>query len=217
METFENDAELAEQVPELDRLSPRATSRRRATFVAGRRAARRALEARWGRRPPSLRVDADSSGRPIAWLDGRPSATRVSISHVGGWAVAAAAEVPLGLDLVELEALPPGMRAEAFAPGELEGFERSLDASDLRLPACLAFGAKEAALKWLGVGMAVPLPSVRLTPHDTLAGPYPWCSPARLEHEGGRAELPLAIWPLVPALFCVLLGVSVERGVSPLR
>ena len=190
-------ADDGDPVPELDRLSPRATPRRRATFTAGRRAARRALAQRWGVLPAGLRIDADPAGRPIVSVGGRPSATRISISHVGKWAIAAAAELPIGIDLVELEPLPASMIEEAFAPRELAGFEHALRTQDdARVAPCLAFAAKEAALKWLGVGMAVPLGAVRVTPRGPLEGAFPWRAQALITHTGGRVELPLAAWPI---------------------
>lgn len=195
--------EGSDDVPELDRLSPRALPAKRASFVAGRRAARRALERRWGELPAKLRIDADDAGRPLVWVDGERSPTCVSISHAGGIAIAAASDAPLGIDLIELEDLPSAMDEDVFAPGELTGFVSALSVPmDAR---CLAFAAKECALKWLGIGMAVPLRSVRVDLHDRLAGELPWRASASLVHREGRAALTLFAWPVRPALWAVLL------------
>lgn len=192
--------------PELDRLPSTATPTRRATFVAGRRAARAALERRWGSLPDGLRVDTDGAGCPVVRVNGRPRATRVSISHTAGWAVAAAAETPLGLDLVEIEAFGTGFAEEAFTPEELAGASSCFaDLNDGRAPICLAFAAKEAALKWLGVGMRVPLTSVRVGFEAKLGGELPGRVPVQMEHPNGRVRLSLAIWPLTDVLWCALL------------
>lgn len=191
--------------PELDRLGPRAVVARRVTFVAGRRAARRALERRFGSLPQSLRIDPADDGRPLV-STGLPRTTHLSISHAGGWAVAAVADAPLGIDLVELEATSVGFAREVFAPGELEGAQRALSSlTDPRMPACLAFAAKEAALKWLGVGMRVPLMSVRVSYEDAPCGSWPWHLPVQIEHGDGRAALTLSLWPFAGPLYCALL------------
>lgn len=175
-------------VAELDRLGPRATEARRATFVAGRRAAHRALEACLG---AALRVDADALGKPVVSAPG----VELSITHAGGWALAAAARAPLGVDLVEREPLPDALIEDALAPGELDAWRARI--ADEALARSLAFAGKEAALKWLGVGMAIPLRQVRLTPGSETG---------TLRHPHGRAELPLRWFELRPALWAVLLG-----------
>lgn len=187
-------------VPELDRLSPRAVPARRASFLAGRWAARRALSARWGTLPAALRIDADERGQPVV-----PGA-HLSITHAEGWAIAGASGARLGLDLVAVEELPDAMRDDAFAPGELETLARALEgSSDPRFALCLGFAVKEAALKWLGIGMAVPLPSVRVTPRAPLAPARVLRAPATLEHPSGREELELRAFAVAPELWCALL------------
>ena len=194
--------------PEVDRLGPRAIGPRRASFVAGRRAARGALGRHWGTLPEALRVDAEASGRPQIWVAGRRSPTQISISHAGGWAIAAVSEAPLGVDLVELETLPESL--EAFAPGELARFRVVLPNHDPRLALCIAFAAKEAALKWLGVGMALPLASVRVEPTAIAEGEAPWSIPVRLEHPAGQVDLGANVWSVIGELWCVLLGGEVR-------
>lgn len=187
-------------VPELDRLSPRAVPARRSSFLAGRWAARRALRARWGTLPEELRIDADDHGRPVV-----PGA-HVSITHAEGWAIAGASGARLGLDLVAIEDLPAAMRDDAFAPGELETLARALDrASEPRFVMCLGFAVKEAALKWLGSGMALPLPSVRVTPRSSLVPARVLQAAATLEHPSGRVELELRAFAVAPELWCALL------------
>ena len=115
--------------------------------------------------------------------------------HAGGWALAAAARAPLGVDLVEVEPLPDALIEDALAPGELDAWRARI--ADEALARSLAFAGKEAALKWLGVGMAIPLRQVRLTPGS---------GSGSLRHPNGRAELPLRWFELRPALWAVLLG-----------
>lgn len=137
------------------------TPKRRAEFIAGRVAARRAI----------AQVDPRLSGFDIVARDGTVDAGRpilsvdagiaVSISHSSGWAVAAAAHGgPLGVDL-ESRSLDvgPAFVAEAFAPGELEGWAH-FGTSAL----AVAWAAKEAMLKWSGVGLRAALQQVSVSP-----------------------------------------------------
>lgn len=178
---------------ELDRLGPDATERRRATFVAGRRAAHRALEAHLleANTRQTLRVDADAHGKPTV---SRPG-VELSITHAGGWALAAASRAPLGVDLVEREPLSDAFAAEAFAAGELAAW--SAWEPDPVLARCLAFAGKEAALKWLGVGMGLPLQKVRVLPEGRHATVF---------HPDGRVRLGLVRFQLAPELWAVLLA-----------
>jgi phosphopantetheinyl transferase len=143
-----------------------ATPKRRAEFAAGRCAARAALARLLGAaahgaavlRPPS------GGGRPVAvHAGGEPLPAHVSISHAAGIAAAAAAPAAVGIDVVALEPLDRAFCEEAFPAGELSAWERWLGARGLHAP-CLAFAAKEAAVKWLGTGLTVPLHGVRVTP-----------------------------------------------------
>lgn len=191
-----------EPVPECDLLPPRATEERRATFEAGRRAARAALRQLIGGPPP--RVDPDRWGKPTVPIDG----VELSITHAGGWALAAAGRAPLGVDLVEIEPLPPGFDADVFAPEELHAWSPVIENS--MMARCIAFGAKEAALKWLGIGMRVPLPSVWVLP-SSLAGEPVRTGGATLRQAEDRVELVLTVWPLLRAatpLYAVMLCVG---------
>jgi hypothetical protein len=49
-----------------------------------------------------------------------------------------------------------------------------------------AIKPKEAALKWLGIGMSVPLSSVSITPRGAIEGVPPWELHSELRHPGGR-------------------------------
>jgi 4'-phosphopantetheinyl transferase len=147
-------------------LPPAALPKRRHEFVAGRVAARAAAAQLLG--APSdhiaiLRRDGSDAGRPYAVSRaGAPLPIELSITHADGLALAAAAWTPLGVDLVRIEELSDAFVDEAFAPGELLAWSRCVDGEAERV--CTAFAAKEAALKWLGCGMRVPLTSVTVLP-----------------------------------------------------
>ncbi|MBN8292231.1 4'-phosphopantetheinyl transferase superfamily protein [Rhodobacter sp. NTK016B] len=112
--------------PEEERAVERAIDRRRAEFSAGRQAARQAIG-----RDVAIPMAIDRS--PV-WPDGVTG----SISHAGGWAVAAVGEGLIGLDL-ELDAeLPEEIWDTVLLPQE-----RGLTPHQARL----IFSAKEAVYK----------------------------------------------------------------------
>src|SRR5262249_41291117 len=114
-----------------------------------------------------LRDEGETEGRPRAFdTAGARLAVEVSITHTAGVALAAASERRVGIDLVEDVALEPALLEEAFTAAEHTAWTRAI--GDVRRAACLAFAAKEAALKWLGCGLRVPARSVWIEPHGTL-------------------------------------------------
>lgn len=159
----------------LDRLPPAerallpeaAVEKRRDEFVAGRVAARAAVARLLGDPGACAAVVRDAAAGTAAPVPvdirGARLPAFVSITHAEGVAAAAAAFVPVGLDLVRLEELDGAFRREAFWPQELASFERSLADPRPAAAACVAFGAKEAVLKWLGTGLAIPLLAVRMS------------------------------------------------------
>jgi 4'-phosphopantetheinyl transferase EntD len=152
-------------------LGERAAEKRRAEFVAGRLAAKAAAALLLG--PPFRREDVvilrdgeGPTGPPRVTLScGEPSGIDASISHADRLAVAAASRCAVGVDLVAVEDHGPAFETEAFAPGELEAWCSFLGATSSR-PAsiAIAFGAKEAALKWSRRGLTVPLHEVTFRP-----------------------------------------------------
>lgn len=196
--------------PERALLSARATQTRRAQFAAGRASAREALR--------GLAVDpghltivrrsvlAPDAGRPlVADAAGTPLQLplALSVTHSGEWACAAAMVGPqrIGIDL-ELAAPPdtPHFEEEAFAPGEVSGFER-FEARGLRSRTA-AWTLKEAALKVWGVGLRAVLPRVRLIPEDLSPdGPGGLAFACALEVGAQPAHLP----PPPRRLTCVFL------------
>ena len=156
---------------EIAHLSTRAVEKRRCEFVGGRVAAKVAAARLRG---VSLARDAvqthvavdECAGRPIA-VDraGVPiPGVYLSITHSHGVAIAAAATAPIGIDLTPVEPRPRAFDEEAFLAHELESWQRLLGASPAERACSLAFAAKEAALKWLGVGLRVGLHAVKVTP-----------------------------------------------------
>jgi phosphopantetheinyl transferase len=167
-----------------------AAPRRRAEYAAGRAAARAALARLLGGAAEGAAVvpARGTGGRPIP-VDarGRPLSAQVTITHAGGLAAAAASLLPVGLDLVALEPLGPGFREEAFTEGEIACWERWMRVTPGAPPgACAAFAAKEAVLKWLGMGLDLPLHAVRVAP----AGPG---VPARLAGTVAALAFPLRV------------------------
>lgn len=151
-------------------LGPRATQKRRAEFTAGRSAARAALRRFLGPTARDYVVLRDGdSGRPVPFAaTGAHAPAFVSITHASGLAVAIAGVEPLGVDLVALEPIERAFREEAFSSDELSAWEAFTgDPPGGDRAACVAFAAKEAAVKWLGTGLTVPLLGVRAIP----AGP----------------------------------------------
>lgn len=149
--------------------SRRAVEKRRAEFTAGRIAAKLALARLRGTSPLDAEswigvADGYESGRPIVTdRAGRTlSNIALSITHSEGVAIAAAASTPLGIDLVPIADRGPGFTAEAFAPGELEAWRKCTP--DEASAQSLAFGAKEAVLKWMGVGLRASLREVVVRP-----------------------------------------------------
>lgn len=158
-------------------LGPGAVPPRVRQFVAGRLAARRALGS-LGIQGEVLRTasSAEDAGRPyVAGLGGaKLPPVAISLSHSGALACAAVAggSAPLGIDL-EAGALEaePAFLEEAFAPGELDGFEafRGFRLDPLRA----AWTLKEAVLKVWGVGLRVPLTRLHLQP-TFIRADRPW-------------------------------------------
>jgi phosphopantetheinyl transferase len=166
-------------------LGPGANRKRRSDFLAGRLAAKEAVAALLSGDPDEegglliLRESGAAAGRPyvVRARDGGRLGVQVSISHADGLAVAAAARRPVGLDLVTIEPLGTPLVEDAFQPGEVLAWAKFLShctlgeasgdgsrktTSDFVI--CAAFAAKEAALKWIGCGLRVPLQSVLVTP-----------------------------------------------------
>jgi phosphopantetheinyl transferase (holo-ACP synthase) len=149
----------------------RAVEKRRAEFVAGRLAAKAAagllLGRPWDRAGIAvLREGGATTGAPRLWLSGESACDiRASVSHADGIAVAAASREAVGIDLVAIEHHGPAFEADAFASGELHAWRSWLgDVAGSHETVAIAFAAKEAALKWMGTGLTIPLHQVSVLP-----------------------------------------------------
>jgi 4'-phosphopantetheinyl transferase len=172
-------------------LSPRATSKRRDEFVAGRLAAHEALEQLHQRSPglgsafAVLAETGERQGCPkVVDAHLRSLAIHVSISHCESLAIAVAAGVQVGIDLVRVEPQPARFAEEAFDPRELASWSVALDL-DPNHPEVLAhgFAAKEALVKWIGRGFGLALREVTTIPESPL------------EREGDRRAHVIGEWP----------------------
>jgi phosphopantetheinyl transferase (holo-ACP synthase) len=166
---------------------------RRAQWLLGRLAAKEAagiwLENKGIIRPApaDLRVAGDENGRPeLRWAvpDEDRSLPRITISHCGTVAVAAAGEPEhaLGLDYENAAVSKPGpWLREAFTQAELS-LAKSGDDQELLALWC----AKEAAAKALGLGLRGGPTAFRITTWDAGSGR------ARVKSPDG--ELAVRIW-----------------------
>jgi 4'-phosphopantetheinyl transferase len=151
-------------------LSPHATPHRRAEFAAGRAAARKALAALLDLSTAESEdlaiLPEPGRGRPRPERDGGAPVrqTWCSITHASGLAAAVASRRPVGIDLVNREQIAPSFAKEAFCDGELEAWQDWAGKCEPDLVGAIAFAAKEATLKRLGTGMALPLLRVRVVP-----------------------------------------------------
>jgi phosphopantetheinyl transferase (holo-ACP synthase) len=98
--------------------------RRRSEFAAGRLAVKQALLDSAGsavRICPAtplqdallpaarrLQVLPDERGRPRLWLEDIAAPTQLSIAHAAGWAAAACSQLPIGVDVVDIDAPTAG-------------------------------------------------------------------------------------------------------------
>lgn len=180
-------------------LSPRATRKRRDEFVAGRLAAHEALEQLHSRAPglgtafAVLAETGERQGCPKVVDDHlRALAIHVSISHCDTLAIAVAAGVPVGIDLVRVEPQPASFADEAFDARELASWAVALDL-DGDHPEVLAhaFAAKEALVKWIGRGFGLGLREVTTIPE------------APIERAGDRRAHVIGEWPGMKRRFVV--------------
>ncbi len=130
-------------------LRARGTLRRQAERIAGRVAAKRAIQALTGAAFEDIRIRNLPSGEPVVELGGQPGPA-LSISHSGGLAVAVArSSGRVGVDLEQVQ-----QRHPAFTQGWFTAGERELVGEDPGRITC-AWTVKEAVLKALGTGMAL--------------------------------------------------------------
>lgn len=140
----------------LDCLTPRErevttrirSQKRRAEFLAGRIAAKRALSQKTGL-TQDIEILRASSGAPLIIPD--YSSLFLSISHSHEVALAVVAEAPIGVDLERIEARHDSLLNYYFAAEEHEYIDRIYqNSTDLGIT--LLWTAKEAVSKCLGKG-----------------------------------------------------------------
>ncbi len=74
---------------------------RRAEWLSGRRVAKQLLEQAYGLEPARTEVLPEASGAPAVWVDGQRHPVQLNLSHTRSWAVAAAAEFAVGVDVAD--------------------------------------------------------------------------------------------------------------------
>jgi phosphopantetheine--protein transferase-like protein len=134
---------------EIAQLRARGTTKRQEERIAGRVAAKRAVQALTGAAPGDIRIESLPSGAPQVRIAGQEG-PKVSISHSEGVAIAIARrDGRIGVDLETIEERPASFAREWFTAGEQARYghnPRALTA---------AWAAKESVLKALGTGMAL--------------------------------------------------------------
>jgi hypothetical protein len=94
---------------------------RRADWSAGRSVARRLISNMFDLAPEAIDVLATASGAPVAYVAGRPAAAALSLSHAGGWVVAAACGAgTVGVDVCPLDQAPRVRRTTRLVFSPLE-------------------------------------------------------------------------------------------------
>ena len=175
----EADARLLDEVTGWLEPTERARAERFATdtlrrrFLAAQAALRQHLASRLGIASGQLRLCRDAHGKPHL---PPPAPLHFSLSHSGGWALVAVAEVELGVDIEALIAKPgEGLAAQFLAPAVLADWRAQADA-ERSASLTLAWCAREAVLKLDGRGLALDPRSIDL----------PLVLPAAARWEGGQ-------------------------------
>jgi phosphopantetheinyl transferase (holo-ACP synthase) len=74
---------------------------RRAEWLSGRLAAKELLRLAFALEPSRVEVLPEKSGAPAVWVDGERHPVQLNLSHTRTWAVAAAAEFTVGVDVAD--------------------------------------------------------------------------------------------------------------------
>jgi len=154
-------------------LGEKATPKRTLDFIAGRIAGKNAIRSYLKLNDDTplsiLRVEeGDNAGKPYAILEEHNSSLdiHVSITHADGKAYAAVSRIPIGIDNVTIETYGSSFGNAVFQEGELQGWADWLGVHEHdSLAVCTGFAAKEAFLKWMGVGLRHSLPMIRISPN----------------------------------------------------
>ena len=145
------------------RLSELSVPKRRSDWRLGRWTAKRAIANQLGEQLPlaSIEIHAAASGAPEVFVDRKPAAFVISLTHSNGLAACAVAcaEARLGCDVELVEPHSVEFVSDYFTSAE----QRLLARSSLgRRPllSTLVWSAKESALKALHAGLTVDTRSV---------------------------------------------------------
>ncbi len=141
-----------------------AVDKRRHEWFAGRIAAKRAVQRELGLPFPRLEIRLEESGRPLLFVDERPSALHLSITHSGGIAAAIAASHPIGLDVERIEPRDHTFEALVLTDGDrsrLDGLTGPARDESLTLLWC----EKEAYAKLEGSGLRIPFADLVVPAH----------------------------------------------------
>jgi phosphopantetheinyl transferase (holo-ACP synthase) len=160
-------------VSERKLLSEKATPKRIGDFIAGRVAAKLAIRSHLSL-PDSLPLSilrtehGNEAGKPCAVIDDAGTILpeiHLSITHADKKAYAAASHTRIGIDNVTIETYNDAFVQDVFQPEELQAWAAWLR-SDCNHPlaVCTGFAAKEAFLKWLGIGLRGTLPMTQIIP-----------------------------------------------------
>lgn len=133
-----------------DRLS---VDKRMKDWLAGRVAAKRAVQRKTGLPFDRIEIRVAEGGRPLVYLDGEPSPWHVSITHSGDVAAAVAGDAPLGLDVESIEPREASFETLVLAP---EDRARLNGAGDRDARLTLIWCEKEAYAKLIGEGLRIP-------------------------------------------------------------
>jgi phosphopantetheinyl transferase len=152
-----------------DRLS---VDKRRKDWLAGRVAAKRAVQRKTGLPFDRIEIRVAEGGRPLVYLDGESSPWHVSITHSGDLAAAVADEAPLGLDVESIEPREAGFETLVLTPEDRARLNGDGD-RDARLT--LIWCEKEAYAKLVGEGLRIPFSKLSV-PEEV------WIESGRFEH-----------------------------------
>ncbi len=148
-------------------------AKRRADWTLGRWTAKRAVAAYLNLPAHPLvlakiEIRPEASGAPEAFVDERPAAVTISLSHRDGRAICALAQfgVELGCDLEVVESRGEAFLSDYFTAGEQALVARAPTADQTRL-VTLLWSAKESTLKALHTGLRIDTRGVIVSPESS--------------------------------------------------
>ncbi|MCK7593979.1 4'-phosphopantetheinyl transferase family protein [Pseudomarimonas salicorniae] len=159
-----------------------ATELLRQRFVAAQARLRQHLAERLGREPGSIVLRRDEHGKPRL---ASAEALHFSLSHSGGWAMVAAAEMEVGVDLEAMIDPARAALAGQFLDAEALSAWQAAPADRQAALLTLAWCAREAVLKLDGRGLTLDARTISL----------PLGLPARAHWEADRRSAEVIALP----------------------